>query len=203
MKTTIAQNTAIAIMDAPKALASLDKAFKDFVKADIKADTAMAVRATMVRTLAAECEALGWADLSAVKPKGAHHDEFRTMIAAAYLTAQKYAVWAKTMGKGSRGTAPVLLNNIVRNRTNDVIKDVEAALFALLNPAPQGEGEGEGNGANANKAKDLDVYFTDAFADHVKRNGNDARKPEPTGKNHAAIKAELERCAKVIADLLK
>lgn len=201
MKNAIAQNTAIAIMDAPKALASLDKAFKDFVKADIKADTAMAVRASMVRTLAAEFEAMGWADLSAIKSKGAHRDEFMGMIAAAYLPAAKYAAWAKTMGKGARGTAPVLANNIVRNRTNDVIKDVEAALFALLNPAPQGEGEG--NGANANKAKDLDVYFTDAFADHVKRNGNDARKPEPTGKNHAAIKAELERCAKVIADLLK
>jgi hypothetical protein len=179
-------------------------------KADKTFENAMAIRARCVRAFADTCKAMGWENLDPIKAKGQHRNEVLNVAASCILNAAQLKALGSDMAAYKTGTDGKRIYSAKHNAgmivVNFLNRLIDAAEKVFDNDAPSGkEGgeEGAGNGANANKAKGLAEYMATTFADMVKRNGNDARKEAPTGSNHAKVKAELERCAKVIADLLK
>ena len=219
MKTTttkkaVINSTAIAIVAAPTAtmdglrqvLTSYHNASNSVEGAQKKLESAQVIRARCVRAFADTCKEMGWENLDAIKAKGQHRPELLRVAASCILNAAQLKAFNsdmaayKTNDAGKRVySAKHNAGTIVNNFLNRLI---DAAEKVFDQDAPSVE-EGAGKGANANKAKGLAEYMATTFADMVKRNGNDARKEAPTGSNHAKVKAELERAAKVVADLLK
>ena len=214
MKNIIAQNNAIAIIAAPSAapLASLGNLLKDYHKADGAFENAQRVRVRCITAFADTCKAMGWNDLSAIKPKGQHRVELMQVAAESILPAKALAAFNSDMAAYKTGADGKRIYSAKHN-AGTIVANFLARLIvaaeAMMANAPQGEGEGEGegegkgNGANANKAKGLAEYMATTFADMIKRNGNDARKETPTGKAHGDIKVALDAAAKTIAALLK
>ena len=195
-------STAIAIVAAPAGLAALSNVLSKYVVADKKFMSVAEMRDKMVLEFRDECEALGWKNLSAIKPKGAHHDEFSQMMAKAYLTSAALAAWTSTIGKvRPRGSAAVLANNIVRNRSTTLIKAVEALWDAKGLPA-KGKGKGEGKGEGKARAKALNVFIAEQVDVILKRIGDDARKENASWDSHAELKAIFDTAKKAATPLL-
>jgi hypothetical protein len=211
-KSAAINSTAIAIVTAPSAaMDGLRGLLSAYHKADKAFENAQTIRARCVRAFADTCKAMGWNDMTPIKAKGIHRAEVMQVAASCILNAAQFKAFNsdmaayKTNDAGKRVySAKHNAGTIVANFLNRLI---DAAEKVFDNDAPSdkegGAEGGAGKGANANKAKGLAEYMATTFGDMVKRNGNDARKEAPTGSNHAKVKAELERCAKVIADLLK
>jgi len=209
MKNAIAQNTAIAIVAAPAApMAALGDLLKAYHKADMAFENTQRVRVRCIAAFADTCKAMGWDDLSALKPKGQHRAELLQVAAESILPAKALAAFNSDMAAYKTGADGKRIYSAKHNAgtivANFLARLIVAAEATMANAAKgEGEGEGKGNGANANKAKGLAEYMATTFADMIKRNGNDARKEIPTGKAHSEVKAALEAAAKTIAALLK
>lgn len=205
-------STAIAIVAAPSAaMDGLRGLLSAYHKADKQFETAQIVRSRCILAFADTCKTMGWENLDAIKAKGQHRAELVQVAASCILNAAQLKAFGSDMAAYKTGadgkriySAKHNAGNIVNNFLNRLI---DAAEKVFDNDAPTAKDgtakDGTAKGANANKAKGLAEYMATTFGDMVKRNGNDARKETPTGSNHAKVKAELERCAKVIADLLK
>jgi hypothetical protein len=204
-------STAIAIVAAPSAaMDGLRQVLSAYHKADKQFETAQIVRSRCVLAFADTCKKMGWENLDAIKAKGQHRAELVQVAASCILNAAQMKAFGSDMAAYKTGadgkriySAKHNAGVIVANFLDRLIAAVEKVFDNDAPSAENGGKEGADKGANANKAKGLAEYMATTFADMVKRNGNDARKEAPTGSNHAKVKAELERCAKVIADLLK
>ena len=203
-------STAIAIVAAPAAaMDGLRGLLSAYHKADKAFENAQTIRNRCVRAFADTCKAMGWDDMTPIKAKGIHRAEVMQVAASCILNAAQLKAFNSDMAAYKTGadgkriySAKHNAGNIVANFLNRLIDAAEKVFDNDAPSAKEGGDEGEGNGANANKAKDLATYFADAYGDHVKRNGNDARKESPTGSNHADVKAKLDNDAKLVAYLV-
>lgn len=217
MKTTTAQNTAIAIIAAPNSyMSSLGAVLRDYkptdtavtkaeegvTKAKANLATAQKTRAKMVMTFRDVCVTFGWADLSPIKRKGEFRDEFAATVAECILSAKELAVYKSdtaTSKTGKDGKRVYLPRHFATNIVNNFITRLINSVEAVWHDKPASEGEGEGEGATRG-TKSPDRLPQDAIAAFLVKSlakiTRDAKAAEPKMSDHAERRAAVLRWTK-------
>lgn len=200
-------------------IAPLAKIIGDFAGADKRHDdaakkleTAKQTRERKVIEFADTVRGMGFTSCDAFRTskagKGEHHDALLETVAVAILTKAELAAFNSDQAAfklgGKDGKTRIYS---AKHNASTKVKNMLKRLLDAADPYVTGEKvpdtEGTPKGAKANGKKDLDVYLTEQMAAMLKRVLNDAKAPEPTGKNHEAIRKLLKAANAEMVKLTK